>query len=63
MRRKGTTSKILEDNTITILELDRRGVNASAIAKIYDVTAPTIRAFIERKTGENNTNETILKDN
>lgn len=52
MRPKGTTSKILEENTNTILELDARGVNASAIAKIYGVSAPTVRAFIERKKKE-----------
>jgi transposase len=62
-KRTSAAAVVLEDNTITILELDARGVNASAIAKIYDVSAPTVRAFIARKVAENLINDNLLKDN
>ena len=53
-KRTTAAATVLEDNAVAILEMHRRGVNATAIAKIYGVTAPTVRTFLAAKTGENN---------
>ena len=52
-KRTTAAATVLDDNAIAILEMHRRGVNATAIAKIYGVTAPTVRAFLAAKTVEN----------
>jgi DNA invertase Pin-like site-specific DNA recombinase len=49
-RPKGTTSPILEHNTALILELHRRQVDNTNIARIVGVTPPTVAAFIKRKS-------------
>lgn len=49
-RPKGTTSPILEENTALVLELHRRQVDNTNIARIVGVTPPTVAAFIKRKS-------------
>ena len=48
-RPKGSTSPILEKNAQLVLELHRRRVDNTNIARIVGVTPPTVAAFIRRK--------------
>lgn len=52
-RPKGTTSPILEENTALVLELHRRQVDNTNIARIVGVTPPTVAAFLKRKKMNN----------
>jgi hypothetical protein len=49
-RPKVTTSPILEHNTALVLELHRRHVDNTNIARIVGVTPPTVTAFIKHKS-------------
>jgi hypothetical protein len=63
MARPKSTYKIPEIAEELIMQLHYKNVDAANIARIVDVSPPTVRAFIARKTAENKKIVLNIKEN